>query len=369
MISTIVRSWGLDVDLQKFRLIVALLATISLTGCADGFVEFPTDAGAQQDLPENVDVVVLGPANIVNFASPSRSHTVSNLPGGRDWTYTVGPGDILSVIVFDHPELTLPAGPQRSAEESGFLVASDGSINYPYVGTVVAAGRSAASIRNDLSSRLADFIPDPQVDVRVAAYNSQSIVVSGEVTQPNRQPLTSVRLSVIEAVNAAGGFTEAADQRIVSIQRGGRVFRVDVQGFLEGGLAQNNPILRNGDVVNVPRRQAEEAYLLGEIARPNVVDLSLEPVTLTQAITRGGGLQQTRANARGVLVFRGDGDITRVFQLDTSTPEGLLLGTRFVLEQHDVVYVLRSSTQRWNDAITRILPSVQAVSTVDLVTN
>lgn len=234
---------------------------------------------------------------------------------------------------------------------------------------MVAGGRSAAQIRTELSTRLADFIPDPQVDVRVAEFNSQSIVVSGEVAQPNRQPLTSVRLSLIEAVNAAGGFTDAADQRIVSIQRGGRVFRVDVQGFLEGGLAQNNPILRNGDVVNIPRRQAEEAYLLGEIARPDVVDLSLEPVTLTQAITRSGGLEQVRADARGVLVFRADGDITRVFQLDTSTPEGLLLGTRFILEPRDVVYVLRSSTQRWNDTISRILPSVQAVRTVDLVTN
>lgn len=121
--------------------------------------------------------------------------------------------------------------------------------------------------------------------------------------------------------------------------------------------------------MNVPRRQAEEAYLLGEIARPDVVDLSREPVTLTQAITRSGGLQQSRANARGVLVFRADGDITRVFQLDTSTPEGLLLGTRFVLEPRDIVYVLRSSIQRWNDVISRILPSVQAVRTIDLVTN
>lgn len=369
MIITKALTTGLSGGRRLLRVAGAVLATIGLVSCTDGFVEFPTDADAQQTLPDTVEVVVLSPDNIVDFAAPSRRHTASNIPAGRDWTYVVGPGDILSVIVFDHPELTLPAGPQRSAAESGFLVASDGTITYPYVGTVDAGGRSAAQIRSDLSARLADFIPNPQVEVRVAAYNSQSIVVSGEVVQPNRQPLTSVRLSLIEAVNAAGGFTDAADQRIVSVQRGGRVFRVDVQGFLEGGLGQNNPILRNGDVVNVPRRQAEEAYLLGEIARPDVVDLSLEPVTLTQAITRSGGLQQTRANARGVLVFRADGDITRVFQLDTSTPEGLLLGTRFVLEPRDIVYILRSSTQRWNDAINRILPSVQAVRTVDLVVN
>lgn len=369
MTSSAVNISGNQNVLSKLRLICAMGLFSAFAACSDGYVEFPTDESAQQSLGENVEVIVLTAQNIANFASPARGFSATNLPGGGGWSYAVGPGDILSVIVFDHPELTLPAGPQRSAAESGFQVASDGTITYPYVGSIRASGRTAGQIREDLSTRLADFIPNPQVEVRIAAYNSQSVVVSGAVEMPNRQPLTSVSLSLIEAVNAAGGFSDTADQRIVSIQRGGRVFTVDMRGFLEGGLAQNNPVLRNGDIVNVPRRRAEEAYLLGEVARPDVVDLSLEPITLTQAITRSGGLQQPRANARGVLVFRADGDITRVFQLDTSTPEGLLLGTRFVLEPRDIVYVMRSSLQRWNDTIVRLLPSVQAVRNVDDLAN
>ncbi len=98
-----------------------------------------------------------------------------------------------------------------------------------------------------------------------------------------------------------------------------------MQGFLRAGITQNNPVLRNGDVVNVPRRRAEEAYLLGEV--------------------------------------------TRIFQLDTSTPTGLLLGTRFVLEPGDVVYVVRSPLQRWNDTISRLLPTVQAISVADDLAN
>lgn len=61
--------------------------------------------------------------------------------------------------------------------------------------------------------------------------------------------------------------------------------------------------------------------------------------------------------------------MTRVFQLDTSVPSGLLLGTRFVLEPGDVVYVLRSPLQRWNDTIVRLLPTVQAVRSVDDIMN
>lgn len=355
---------------SRFNFVVAAVLTIGIAACSDGYVEFPTSEQGQRSFGDDIEVVVLSSENISDFAKPARGHQATNLPSGRNWTYSVGAGDILSVIVFDHPELTLPAGPQRSAAESGFQVASDGTITYPYIGNVRASGRSVGQIRADLSQRLANFIPDPQVEVRIAAYNSQSIVVSGEVTAPNRQPLTSVPLSLVEAINAAGGFSDDADPRGVSVQRDGRIHRVDVSGFLEGGMTQNNPVLRHGDVVNVPRRRAEEAYLLGEVARPDVVDLSREPITLTQAITRRGGLQQPRANARGVLVFRADGNnMTRVFQLDTSVPSGLLLGTRFVLEPGDVVYVLRSPLQRWNDTIVRLLPTVQAVRAVDDIVN
>ncbi|MBQ1203696.1 MAG: polysaccharide biosynthesis/export family protein [Loktanella sp.] len=348
---------------------LSVLGAAVLAACSDGYLEFPANAAETADFGPNVEVIILDNTNINAFSTPVRGFLPSALAVGGNWTYQVGPGDILSVIVFDHPELTLPAGPQRSAAESGFQIASDGTFIYPYIGSVNAAGRSIGEIRNDVAARLANFIPDPQVEVRVAAFNSQAVVVSGAVAAPNRQPLTAVRLTLIEAINAAGGFTSEADPRVVTLQRGGRLHTIDVQGFLEGGLTQNNPILRNGDVVNVPLRRAEEAYLLGEVSRPDVVDLSREPITLTQAITRRGGLDQPRADARGVLVFRANGDLTRVFVLDTTTPEGLILGTRFVLEPRDIVYILRAPLQRWNDTISRLLPTVQAARTVDTLAN
>jgi polysaccharide biosynthesis/export protein len=362
-------SFMVDFFLRGISAVIATVAALALTACADGHVAFPKTQEGQRSLGDDVEVVVLDATNIGNYSSPARQHRVSELPSGREWAYHPGPGDILSVIVFNHAELTLPAGPQRSAAESGFQVGPAGTINYPFIGAVSVSDRPVDQIRQDIGQRLATFIPEPQVDVRVAAFNSQSVIVSGEVLAPNRQPLTTVALTLVEAINAAGGFTEPADLRNVSIQRGQRLYHVDVHGFLSGGLTQNNPILRNGDVINIPRRRAEEAYLLGEVARPDVVDLSMEPITLTQAITRRGGLQQPRADARGVLVFRAAEARTRVFQLDTSNPTGLLLGTRFVLEPGDVVYVLRSPLQRWNDTITRLLPTVQAIDAAEMLAN
>ncbi|MDP1576438.1 MAG: sugar ABC transporter substrate-binding protein, partial [Cypionkella sp.] len=98
-------------------------------------------------------------------------------------------------------------------------------------------------------------------------------------------------------------------------------------------------------------------------------DLSLEPVTLTQALTRQGGVDGLRADARGVFVFRSVGAQMMVFQLETASPVGLLLGTRFVLSAGDVVYVTRSPLQRWNDTISRLLPTVQATAAANSIGN
>lgn len=353
--------------MRGLRALTTMAALLGLSACADGYLGFPVTEEAQRGLSDSVEIIRLDATNITDFVVPARGHAASSLPSGGGWNYRVGAGDILSIIVFDHPELTLPAGPQRSAEESGFRVQSDGTFFYPFVGQLQARGRPLEQIREDLTERLSEFIPDPQLEVRVAAFNSQAIVVTGEVENPNRQSITTVPLSLVAAISQAGGTTDRADTRAVNVMRGGQRHVVDLEGFFTAAITHNNPLLRDGDVVHVPRRRAQEAYLLGEVREPAAIDLSEEPITLTQAITRRGGLQNVRADARGIFVFRQHGAVMRVFQLETDRPEGLLLGTRFVLEPGDVVYVVRSPLQRWNDTISRILPSVQAVNTAQRV--
>lgn len=343
------------------RLWFALFALLGLAACSTGFVSFPVTPEEQQKLDKNVEIVPLTAANIGSFASPAQGHSTSGMNSAGDWDYRIGVGDILAVIVFDHPELTLPVGAERPAAESGFRVQSDGTFFYPFIGQVKAKGRAPEEVRAEVTQRLATYIPNPQVEVRVAAYNSQHVVISGEVTTARKIPLTDVSTTLVDAIAAAGGATEDADMRRVTVQRGGKRFQVDVDGFFAAGISRNNPLLHAGDVVNVPRKRAIEAYLLGQIVRPSVIDLSSDVITLTQAITRQGGLDEKRADARGVFVFRErrEGMIT-VFQLNIQEPTGFLLGTKFVLEPSDVVYVTRAPIARWNDSISQLLPSVQA---------
>lgn len=349
---------------------LALLATtLVLAGCGNGFATFPVTAKGQEALPENVQVILLDHTNAGSFNLPQNGHTTSRLPDNPSWDYKIGTGDTLSVIVFEHPELTLPAGESRSAAESGFRVQADGSINYPFIGRVQARGRAPEAVRGEIATRLAEFVPNPQIEVRVADFVSQSIVVSGEVNQPNRQVLTTSPLTLIEAINAAGGLKDSAEAGTVILQRNTKTYRIDLAGFLTGKVNRNNPILRDGDVVTVERKAVREAFLLGQVDKPQAIDLSEDPVSVTQAIARSGGLDEIRADTRGVFIFRGYTDKITVFQLSTQDPTGLLLGTKFMLSANDVVYTVRSPIARWNDTISNLLPTVTTVVRADQLGN
>jgi polysaccharide export outer membrane protein len=95
-----------------------------------------------------------------------------------NYNYRVAPHDVLSVIVWDHPELTIPAGEFRSPEATGHPVAAEGTVFYPHVGTLQVAGKTLAEIRQLLTQRLTHVIERPQLDVRVVSFRGQKVQVT-----------------------------------------------------------------------------------------------------------------------------------------------------------------------------------------------
>lgn len=326
---------------------------------------FPTDPDEQAELPDNVNIVRVSSKNIGQFHKSNRYFRRASVPSVGEWNYTIGVGDIISVTVFEHPELSLNQTGSDNDKLNGFEVQSDGSFFFPFVGEVQAAGQSVRDVRSELSQKLRAYINEPQVDVRLISFNSQSVVVSGEVETPNRQILTTVPLTMLQAVNAAGGWTEKADIGQITLRRNGKAYPVDLRGFLEANMAGNNPVLTSGDVVHVPERENQEAFVMGETVENVAVDVTSEVVSLTEAVNEAGGPATVRSDARGVFVFRQASNGMNVYQFDATTPEGWLLGTKFTLFPQDVVFITRSPLQHWNDTINQILPSVSAISTVE----
>lgn len=346
------------------RLVLILpLLGIALAACDESQTTFPVKPEAAQDrageMASNVHIVRITTKNIGAYSTPRNlSGPRSTIPSSGHWQYRVGPGDILDIVVYDHPELTSPGGQNRTPQQSGLRVDSSGSFYYPYVGKVPARGRTTDEIRADLMQRLDAYIKDPQVEVRVVSYNAQAVSVTGQVKTPTREPLTDVPLTLLDAINGAGGLTETADPRRVTLRRAGRNYVIDLQAFLDNGISDNNPMLKNGDVVSVPLIQPLEAYLMGQVVKPGTIDLTHENVTLTRALSQVGGLRLGDADARGVFVFRKSKVGINVYQLDATNPVAFLLGTRFILHPNDVVYVTTAPLARWNRVISNLLPSL-----------
>ncbi len=351
----------------------ALVTLLALSGCAEvSRTVFPTTPAAQStELPDYVRIVPLTPENIgQTSAQPQHGHTAPDLPSARSsWQYNIGVGDILSIIVWDHPELTLPAGPQRSQLESGSIVNESGAIFYPYLGQVRVAGRLVGDVQRELTERLTEYIPDPQIEVKVAAYNARKVVITGAVNAPASLPITNIPLTLMEAINASGGLAENADGLHVNIRRNGNNYSVDLQTFLERGRTDNNPLLRGGDIINVPTLEPQQAFLLGKITKPGVVLLAAGGTSLTDAIARQGGLDEARADASGIFVFRNQAERIDVFQLDASTPLAFVLATKFTLQPDDVVYIVADPAARWNEIITQLIPTIGAVRQAQLIGN
>lgn len=297
-----------------------------------------------------------------------------------DYHYRIAPGDVLTITVWEHPELTIPSGSFRSAEEGGNVVKADGTVFYPYAGELPVSGLTTGEIQTLLQNKLGSVIKRPQVDVRVASFRSQKVYVSGSVMKPGMVPITDTPLTLLDAIEQLGGLTDTATWGEVTLSRYGSIHNISLRSLYEEGQWNQNLLLQNGDLVHIPRNDAEKVFVLGEVNQPQSLKMSRNGTSLAEALAEARGINENKADGRGIYVLRNTGVLkdpsngqpiysATVYHLNAASAVGFMLADSFPLEPRDVVYVSPAPITRWNRFLSQLLPSIIATDTAGDIEN
>jgi polysaccharide export outer membrane protein len=181
-------------------------------------------------------------ANAAGAASNSSAAAVDP-PAEAASAFQIGPEDILDISVWKNPELSriVPVRP-------------DGKVSLPLVNDIQAAGLTPATLRKQVTERLSEFIPAPEVSVMVREVHSRKVAVVGAVKTPGRFELKSP-MTVLEVIALAQGFTDFAtrDRIVVLRQNGTTTTRMPFNyRKIADGAEQENFLVKPGDIVVVP---------------------------------------------------------------------------------------------------------------------
>jgi len=290
--------------------------------------------------------------------------------------YKLGSGDVLQITVWDHPELAAAVGqPAQNTKTSdaapGFVVNSEGNIQFPYIDKPIrAAGKRAEEVQREIYTELSKVFVKPQVTVRVASFRAAQVYVDGDVRAPGAQTINDIPMTLTEAVSRAGGFAPTADQSRVTITRNGTTYPVNVAQMMKMGKSPADIMLQPGDMLHVDARDDNSVYVMGEVMKPQAVSpLRDGTLTLGEALTQAGQINQETSDAKQLFVLRqATGDAPVIYHLDARSPVSMLLANQFDLQSKDVVYVDNSGLVRANRVLNLLLPAINAGLTGAIVT-
>lgn len=197
----------------------------------------PANAPAQDigKTQMSAKVSILGDGNI----GKSVQNSTSKAPN-----YVIGPQDVLDITVWKEPEVsrTVPVRP-------------DGNISLPLLNDIRAEGLTPTQLAAQITQSLKRYLSDPKVTVIVTTINSQRIYILGEVTHAGAYPLLP-GMTVLQALSFAGGFTQFANVKNISLLReedGNQVkYPFNCKEVVNGKKPEQNAVLKAGDTIIVP---------------------------------------------------------------------------------------------------------------------
>lgn len=229
--------------------------------------------------------------------------------------YVLGPGDVIEIGVIG-----------RSDFSGRVQVQTDGTIQLPYINTVMAQNLTVLQLRDQIRAALiaGGYFADPAVQVTVASYASRYVIVLGEVGAPGVLPVDRA-YRVSEILARVGGPRASASDDVTLTRTTGEVLTISIRAAATGGN-DTDPYVNPGDKIYVA--EAAQFYIYGQVNAPGTYKVD-RGMTLRMALARGGGLTALGSERR-VKIFR-DGQEIRNFNPADPIRGGdtIVVGERF----------------------------------------
>lgn len=366
--------------------ILAALALFSLAACQSGGPSTGDIMSGGTDkitsAAETNYVVIEPDARLAVQVSASRrtSDITRFLSKGSAAPVVIGTGDVLSVSIVSTSEAGFIDFSQSSVSPISTTtlppqtVGSDGNINIPPVGRVLARGKTVQQFETFVSRRLGEVLVEPSVIVQLTDRRSSTVSVLGQVSAPGVYPINQNNGHLVEMIAEAGGPRGESDQLSVLMSRSGSSGEVMLRDLYVNPAY--NVHMRSGDVVSLETVTRAFTFL-GAGGRNDTLEFSGESITLAEALGEAGGLLNRRADRKGVFVFRNEmrhvaenagADVSSfvgpkvpvVYRFNMASPSSLFIAGEFDIVDGDVVYVSDSIVENINavvGAATNVVPA------------
>lgn len=355
------------------RIVAVLLAVSALTACS-----LPRGAALQSEITKGksaesstFQVVEVTRAKIPTLArwpvtgQHSHFHWPKTSSGANASVIRVG--DTLDVTIWDSQENSLLTNPgQRFTQLANVTVGANGRVFLPYVNQVAVSGLTPSQARSRIQARLEPIVPSAQVQISLKQGRDNSVDAVGGVGRPGAYPLPSRNYKILNLIADAGGIPEALRNPVVRLIRGSKTYEIPAKDLYADG--SKNALLHPRDTVIV--EQDDRHFIaLGASGTEDLIYFPQTALNALEAISLMGGINDSRADPKGILVLReyepeqlvtsseGPDRHLVVFVLDLTSADGLFAARKFNINPGDTVLATESPVTK-AQTVFRLIGSV-----------
>ena len=306
---------------------------------------------------QNYTLVPLSAETIVNYMKPEEAQLKASVTQSTIPDTKLMSGDVLTVMIADNAENGGLFAPLATGGTTFDKVRIDahGKISLPYVNNLKISGLSLTQAQEAIKKAVQNYTMDPQVYISLTSELGASVLVSGDVNKPGRFSTLQGPLTVLDAVNQAGGPKLEPYLVNVIVRNGKTVRKFNYEELLNG---QNFKLAPNSEVIL--ERARKRFVAMGAVKQAGLHDFPSMNPSLLEVLGKIGGLDEAKADVRGVFVFRmpettAKNDKPKVFHLDMQNPTSMFLAKQFLVKNEDAVYVTNAGVYEFQKMISPII--------------